>query len=117
MGDDAAIIKSEGKDIVVTTDLLAEGVHFDLVYTPLQHLGYKAVVANLSDIYAMGGTPKQITVSLRLKNILCGKCCTTYKAMMIIVKDYGNISIHSFDTGRISPVYWGVYHPYWWNIV
>lgn len=68
VGDDAAIIKSEGKDIVVTTDLLAEGVHFDLVYTPLQHLGYKAVVANLSDVYAMGGTPKQITVSLAVSS-------------------------------------------------
>lgn len=68
VGDDAAIINSEGKEFLVTTDLLAEGVHFDLVYTPLQHLGYKAVVVNLSDIYAMGGTPKQITVSLAVSS-------------------------------------------------
>ena len=64
IGDDAAIIKSEGNDLVVTSDLLAEGIHFDLVYTPLAHLGYKAVMVNLSDVYAMGATPKQITVSL-----------------------------------------------------
>ncbi len=68
IGDDAAIIKSEGNDLVVTSDLLAEGIHFDLVYTPLAHLGYKAVMVNLSDVYAMGATPKQITVSLAVSS-------------------------------------------------
>jgi len=68
IGDDAAIIKSDGKETVITTDLFAEGVHFDLVYTPLQHLGYKAVVANLSDIYAMGAEPQQITVSIAVSS-------------------------------------------------
>lgn len=68
VGDDCAIISSEGNDIVVTTDLLAEGIHFDLVYTPLQHLGYKSVMVNLSDVYAMGATPKQITVSLAVSS-------------------------------------------------
>lgn len=68
IGDDCAIIKSEGNDLVVTTDMLAEGIHFDLVYTPLPHLGYKAVIENLSDVYAMGATPKQITVSLAVSS-------------------------------------------------
>lgn len=68
VGDDAAIINPEGKKIVVTTDVLAEGVHFNLGYVPLKHLGYKAVVVNLSDIAAMNATPKQILVSLAVSN-------------------------------------------------
>lgn len=68
VGDDAAVIDHFGKQTVVTTDLLIEGVHFDLVYTPLKHLGYKSVVVNLSDIYAMNATPTQITISLGISN-------------------------------------------------
>ena len=64
VGDDAAIMNFEGKETLVTTDLLLEGIHFDLRYVPLKHLGYKAAVVNFSDIYAMNGTPRQITVSL-----------------------------------------------------
>ncbi len=64
VGDDAAVLNYENKKILVTTDLLLEGIHFDLVYVPLMHLGYKAAVVNFSDIYAMNGQPKQITVSL-----------------------------------------------------
>ena len=64
VGDDAAVLHYGGKETLVTTDLLLEGVHFDLTYVPLVHLGYKAAVVNFSDIYAMNGTPKQITVSL-----------------------------------------------------
>ena len=67
VGDDAAVLSyPEGKQVLVTTDLLMEGVHFDLTYVPLKHLGYKAAVVNFSDIYAMNGTPRQITVSLAL---------------------------------------------------
>ena len=67
VGDDAAVLSyPEGKQVLVTTDLLMEGVHFDLTYAPLKHLGYKAAVVNFSDIYAMNGTPRQITVSLAL---------------------------------------------------
>jgi len=66
VGDDAAVLDYSGKQQVVTTDLLVEGIHFDLMYTPLKHLGYKAVVVNLSDVFAMNATPKQITVSLAL---------------------------------------------------
>lgn len=68
VGDDAAVIENEGFLTVVTTDMLVEGIHFDLMYTPLKHLGYKSVVVNLSDIYAMNAIPKQITVSLALSN-------------------------------------------------
>lgn len=64
VGDDAAVLSYENKKVLVTTDLLLEGIHFDLVYVPLMHLGYKAAVVNFSDIYAMNGTPKQITVSI-----------------------------------------------------
>ncbi len=64
VGDDAAVIDNSGKRTVITTDLLAEGIHFDLMYTPLRHLGYKSVVVNLSDVYAMNAQPKQITVSI-----------------------------------------------------
>lgn len=68
VGDDAAVIDHFGKQTVVTTDLLVEGVHFDLAYTPLKHLGYKSVVVNLSDIYAMNATPTQIVLSIAFSN-------------------------------------------------
>ena len=68
VGDDAAVIDHFGKQTVVTTDLLIEGVHFDLMYTPLQHLGYKSVVVNLSDVYAMNAIPTQITLSIGISN-------------------------------------------------
>ena len=64
VGDDAAVLEYERKKVLVTTDLLLEGIHFDLTYVPLKHLGYKSAVVNFSDIYAMNGTPKQITVAL-----------------------------------------------------
>ena len=64
IGDDAAVLNYNNKNIVVTTDLLVEGIHFDLIYTPVKHLGYKSVIVNLSDVYAMNAIPKQITVSL-----------------------------------------------------
>ena len=64
VGDDCAVLDYDGKKTLVTTDLLLEGIHFDLTYTPLKHLGYKAVAVNLSDVYAMNGTPRQVTVSL-----------------------------------------------------
>jgi thiamine-monophosphate kinase len=64
VGDDAAVLSYENKKVLVTTDLLLEGIHFDLVYVPIMHLGYKAAVVNFSDIYAMNGEPKQLTVSI-----------------------------------------------------
>ena len=68
VGDDAAVIDHFGKQTVITTDLLVEGVHFDLMYTPLRHLGYKSVVVNLSDIYAMNAIPTQIVMALAISN-------------------------------------------------
>ncbi len=68
IGDDAAVLDFKNEKILVTTDLLIEGIHFNLAYTPLKHLGYKAVVVNLSDIYAMNAKPTQITVSIAISN-------------------------------------------------
>ncbi len=68
IGDDCAVIDGEEKYCLITTDMLVEGIHFDLTFTPLKHLGYKSVVVNLSDIYAMNGEAKQLTVSLALSN-------------------------------------------------
>ncbi|NRR91277.1 thiamine-phosphate kinase [Winogradskyella undariae] len=68
IGDDAAVLNFGKKQVVVSTDLLVEGVHFDLSYAPLKHLGYKAIVVNLSDIYAMNATATQVTVSIAVSN-------------------------------------------------
>jgi len=66
IGDDAAVLDYSGKKTVVTTDMLIEGIHFDLMYTPLKHLGYKSIAVNVSDIYAMNACPKQVTVSIAI---------------------------------------------------
>ncbi|MCC7505984.1 MAG: thiamine-monophosphate kinase, partial [Saprospiraceae bacterium] len=68
VGDDAAVVLNGPLATVVSTDMLVEGIHFDLAYTPLKHLGYKSVVVNLSDICAMNAIPRQITVSIALSN-------------------------------------------------
>ena len=68
VGDDGAVIDHFGRQTIVSTDLLVEGIHFDLSYTPLKHLGYKSVVINLSDIYAMNATPTQIVISIAFSN-------------------------------------------------
>src|SRR5690606_6613149 len=68
IGDDAAVLDFSGMKTLISTDLLLEGVHFDLRYTPLRHLGYKAVQVNLSDIYAMNGMASQITLSLGISS-------------------------------------------------
>lgn len=68
VGDDAAVINNEDLQTVISTDILIEGVHFDLTYVPLRHLGYKSVIVNLSDVYAMNAHPKQILVSIALSN-------------------------------------------------
>ena len=67
VGDDGAVIDHMGQT-VISTDMLVEGIHFDLMYTPLKHLGYKSVVVNISDIYAMNATPTQITISIAFSN-------------------------------------------------
>ncbi|HMX81606.1 MAG TPA: thiamine-phosphate kinase, partial [Ferruginibacter sp.] len=68
VGDDGAVVDHFGRQTVISTDLLLEGVHFDLMYTPLKHLGYKSVVVNLSDIYAMNATPTQVVLSIGVSN-------------------------------------------------
>ena len=98
-GDDAAILQFEnGEEVLVTTDLLMEGIHFDLTYFPLKHLGYKAVVANISDIYAMNGTPKQITVSVALSRKFCIEDVEElYSGMRLACQQYG-VDIVGGDT-------------------
>jgi thiamine-monophosphate kinase len=68
IGDDAAVVDHFGKQTVISTDMLVEGIHFDLMYTPLKHLGYKSVIVNLSDIYAMNATPTHITMNIGFSN-------------------------------------------------
>lgn len=90
IGDDAAIINAQGKQQVVTTDLLLEGIHFDLTYCPLKHLGYKAVAVNLSDVYAMNATPKQITVSIGVSSKFTLKAIDElYSGILLACERYG----------------------------
>lgn len=91
VGDDAAVISAGDAEVkLVTTDLMAEGIHFDLMYVPLRHLGYKAVAVNLSDIYAMNGTPRQIVVSIALSNRFSLEAVDElYKGIRLACKRYG----------------------------
>lgn len=91
VGDDAAVIQyGAGKQTLVSTDLLVEGVHFDLTYVPLKHLGYKAIMVNLSDIYAMNGTPRQVTVSYAASNRFSVEAMEElYAGMLVACKKYG----------------------------
>ena len=99
IGDDAAVLNySPEKEVLVTTDLLLEGVHFDLTYVPLKHLGYKAAVVNFSDIYAMNGQPKQITVSLGLSKRFCIEDVEAlYAGIRLACEEYG-VDIIGGDT-------------------
>ena len=99
IGDDAAVLNySPEKEVLVTTDLLLEGVHFDLTYVPLKHLGYKAAVVNFSDIYAMNGQPKQITVSLGLSKRFCIEDVEAlYAGIRLACEEYG-VDIVGGDT-------------------
>ena len=90
IGDDAAQFNHKGENSLITTDMLIEGVHFDLSYTPLKHLGYKAVSVNVSDIYAMNGTPSQITVSMALSNRFPVEAVDElYEGIMLACERYG----------------------------
>ncbi len=99
VGDDAAILHfSADEEVLISTDLFMEGVHFDLTYFPLKHLGYKAVIANISDIYAMNGTPKQITVSLALSRKFCIEDVEElYSGIRLACQEYG-VDIVGGDT-------------------
>ncbi len=92
VGDDCAILDYSGKDTetLVTTDLLLEGIHFDLTYVPLRHLGYKACVVNFSDVYAMNGVPRQITVSLGIsKRFTIEHIAELYDGIRLACEEYG----------------------------
>ena len=90
VGDDAAVIDHFGKQTIVTTDLLIEGIHFDLMYTPLKHLGYKSVVVNVSDVYAMNATPTQITISIGFSNRFSVEALDEfYEGVYIACEKYG----------------------------
>ena len=90
VGDDAAVLDIRDKRVLLTTDLLLEGIHFDLQYTPLRHLGYKAAVVNFSDIYAMNGRPTQLTVSIGVSKRFCIEDLEElYSGIRIACEHYG----------------------------
>jgi len=120
VGDDGAVIDHFGRQTVISTDMLVEGIHFDLMYTPLKHLGYKSVVVNLSDIYAMNATPTQITMSIAFSNrfsvdalsefyegvyaacekygvdLIGGDTCSSQKGFIISVTAIGEVAPEKF---------------------
>ena len=98
VGDDAAVIDAGTLFQLVSTDMLVEGIHYDLVYTPLKHLGFKSVIANLSDIYAMNGTPKQITVSISVSNKFSVEAVTELYAGILIACEKYKIDLIGGDT-------------------
>lgn len=98
VGDDAAVLNHENKRTVVSTDLLLEGVHFDLSYFPLKHLGYKAIVVNLSDIYAMNATPKQVTVSIGLSSKFSLEAVEDLYAGMLLACNRYEVDLVGGDT-------------------
>src|SRR5574344_472386 len=90
IGDDAAVLDYRDKEVLVTTDMLMEGVHFDLTYVPLKHLGYKSAMVNISDIYAMNGTPRQMTLSVALsKRFSVEDMEELYAGVMLACKKHG----------------------------
>lgn len=99
VGDDCAVLNyGDDKDILVSTDLLMEGVHFDLTYLPMKHLGYKAAMVNFSDIYAMGGMPKQITVSVALSKRFSVEDMEEFYAGLQLACDAHGVDIVGGDT-------------------
>ena len=98
VGDDAAVIDNGELLTVVSTDMLVEGIHFDLMYTPLKHLGYKSVVVNLSDIYAMNARPKQITLSLALSNRFSVEALETFYAGVYAACERYGVDLVGGDT-------------------
>lgn len=98
IGDDCAVISPKGKKMVVTTDLLLEGIHFDLTYFPLKHLGYKAVIVNLSDVYAMNAIPTQITVSLGISKRFCVEDLEELYAGIKLACDRYNVDLVGGDS-------------------
>ncbi len=98
IGDDAAVLNYNGKQVLVTTDMLIEGVHFDLTYTPIKHLGYKSVIVNISDIFAMNGSPQQITISLAISNKISVEDIEEFYAGAILACNKYSVDIVGGDT-------------------
>ena len=113
VGDDAAILSYEDKQVLVTTDLLLEGIHFDLTYVPLKHLGYKSAVVNFSDIYAMNGQPKQITVSLGISKRFSVEDVEDFYAGLKLACDVYGVDIVGGDTSSFFNRALHQYHLYW----
>lgn len=98
IGDDAAVIDPFGMQVVITTDMLIEGIHFDLMYTPLKHLGYKSVIVNLSDIYAMNAIPQQITMSIAFSNRFSLEALDEFYEGVYAACDLYNVDLVGGDT-------------------
>ncbi len=98
VGDDAAVIDSGDHFTLVSTDMLVEGIHFDLAYSPLKHVGYKAVIVNLSDIYAMNGVPTQITVSIAISNRFSVEALEELYAGIHLACEMYNVDLVGGDT-------------------
>lgn len=98
IGDDCAVLEYKDKQLLVSTDVMAEGVHFDLIYTPLKHLGYKAAISNFSDICAMNGTPRQITIGLALSSKFPLEAVEELYAGIRLACDKYNVDIVGGDT-------------------
>lgn len=98
VGDDCAVLHYPDKEVLVSTDLLMEGVHFDLTYMPMKHLGYKAAMVNISDIFAMGGTPKQIVVSVALSKRFSVEDVEDFYSGLRLAADKWNVDIVGGDT-------------------
>ncbi len=103
IGDDAAILNYGDRDIVVTTDMLVEGIHFDMIFTPLKHLGYKSIVVNLSDIYAMNAQPRQVTVSIAISSKYSVEAIEEiYEGMELACNYYGLDLVGGDTTSSLS---------------
>lgn len=98
VGDDAAVLDHFGKQTVITTDMLVEGIHFDLMYSPLKHLGYKSVVVNLSDVYAMNASPAQITMSIAFSNRFSVEALNEFYEGVYAALDKYNVDLVGGDT-------------------
>src|SRR5215203_339507 len=98
VGDDAAVIDHFGKQTVITTDMLVEGIHFDLMYTPMKHLGYKSVIVNLSDILAMNATPTQITLSIAFSNRFSLEALNEFYEGVYVACEKYNVDLVGGDT-------------------
>lgn len=98
IGDDCAVLDYKDKDILVTSDLLMEGIHFDLQYTPMKHLGYKSAMVNMSDVYAMNGRPKQLVISIALGRRFCVEDLDEFYAGLRLACESHGVDIVGGDT-------------------